>query len=165
MKRGNVENKRPLWNAETVAALALLAGVAGIFYFSRDYPSFPGQFSGSPAFWPRLVASVLGVMAVFILVGGLVKPMHTTRPSAANLVKLIVVVAVLYASRWSLEWIGFMPSAALLMLTCMLVLTRKEDLTVRAVLTIAGASLGVSYVLYFVLFHVARIPLPRGTLL
>lgn len=159
-----MENRRPLWNAETVAALVLLAGVAGIFYVSRDYPSFPGQFSGSPAFWPRLVASVLAVMAVFILVGGLVKPMQTTRPSAANLVKLVVVVAVLFGSRWSLEWIGFTPSAALLMLTCMLVLARKEDLTARAALTMAGVSLGVSYVLYVVLFHVARVPLPRGTL-
>lgn len=158
-----MEGKRGLLNAETICALALLAGVASIFYFSRDYPSFPGQFSGNPAFWPRSVAVVLALMAVFIFIGGVVKPMQAARPSILSLVKLGVVVAVVFGSRWSLEWLGFIPSAALLMFICMLVLTEKEQLTGKAALGMAVASLGISYFLYFVLIYLARTPLPRGT--
>lgn len=158
-----MERKRGLLNTETICAMALLAGVASIFYFSRDYPSFPGQFSGNPAFWPRSVAVVLALMAVFIFIGGLDKPLQVTRPNLLTLLKLGVVVAVVYGSRWSLEWLGFTPSAALLMFICMLVLTEKEQLTGKATLGMAVTSLGISYFLYFVLIYLARTPLPRGT--
>jgi len=155
---------RGLLNAEVVCALALFAVVAGVFYFSRDYPAYPGQFSGSPAFWPRLIALVLALTAVFIFVAGLFKPRTTAWADRASHMKLVVVVALFYGSRWSLEWLGFVPSASLLMFLCMLVLADKKNLTVKAALGMAGASLGVSYFLYFVLAHLARIPLPRGGL-
>jgi hypothetical protein len=154
---------RGLLNAEIICALALLITVAGIFYFSRDYPVMPGQFSGSPAFWPRLVAAVLAVMAVIMLIAGIVKPLKVTWPNRGNLAKLVVVVTVAYASRWTLEWLGFVPSTALLMLVCMLVLAEKQNLTFKSVLGMACVSLGISYFLYFVLAHLASIPLPRGT--
>ncbi len=152
-----------LFNTEVICALALLVTVAGIFYFSRDYPTMPGQFSGSPAFWPRAVALVLAVLAVIMFISGLVSPTKVTWPDRAGCVKLVAVVAVLYGSRWSLEWLGFVPSMTLLMLICMLVLTGKEQLSLKATLGMAGVALGVSYFLFFVLAYLARIPLPRGT--
>lgn len=154
---------RGLLNAEVICALALLIVAAGIFYFSRDYPTMPGQFSGSPAFWPRLVALVLAVLAVIMLIFGIVKPLKVTWPDRGNIAKLTIVVAAVYGSRWTLEWLGFIPSTTLLMFVCMLVLAGKEDCTFKSTVIMAGASLGISYFLYFVLAHLARIPLPRGT--
>lgn len=155
--------ERRLFNAEVICALALLITVAGIFYFSRDYPTMPGQFSGSPAFWPRTVALVLAALAVIMLIAGLVTPTKATWPDRASVAKLAVVVAVLYGSRWTLELLGFVPSTTLLMLICMLVLAGKEQFTFKGTVTMAGVSLGIGCFLFFVLAYLARIPLPRGT--
>jgi hypothetical protein len=102
-------------------------------------------------------------MAVIMLVAGIVKPLRVTWPNRGNLAKLAVAIAVVYGSRWTLEWFGFVPSTTLLMLVCMLVLAEKKTLTFKPVLGMACVSLGLSYFLYFVLAHLASIPLPRGT--
>jgi putative tricarboxylic transport membrane protein len=143
----------------------LLVALGGSVLFAiRGFPKIPGQPVG-PALFPGLIALGLCVCGALLMVHGLrQKPRQpwlvwdewvgSPRHTLALAVLLGSVVFYIVAA----EWLGFLPTAMLILLAMFLVLRVPVGLSVLVAVVAA-------LLIHFAFYKLLRVPLPWGLLM
>ena len=148
---------------DAVFGFLLLVLGAAVLAVVQGYPKIPGQAVG-PALFPGLIAVGLCIGGLLLIVRGW-KERHDgpwlawddwVRSPRHVLGFATVVGSVLFYILAS-EWLGFLPTAALILLALFLVLKVPPG---RAVLVAMVATL----VIHFAFYKLLRVPLPWGVL-
>lgn len=148
---------------DAVFGLVLLALGLAVLFGVQDFPKIPGQPVG-PALFPGLIAAGLCVAGVLLALRGLraqagqpwlawdnwVRSPRHIAALAVLLGSVVVYIAVV-------DLLGFLPTAALILLLLFVVLRVPVP---RAVLLAVVASL----VIHFAFYKLLRVPLPWGVL-
>ena len=148
---------------DAIFGLFLLALGSAVLFAVRGYPKIPGQPVG-PALFPGLIAGGLCLAGALLLLRGLRERskgpwvawgdwVHSPRHALALAVLLGSVVFYILAA----GWLGFLPTAMLILLSMFLVLGVPPG---RAVLVALVAAL----VVHFAFYRLLRVPLPWGLL-
>ncbi len=148
---------------DAIFGLVLLTLGAAVLFAIQGFPKIPGQPVG-PALFPGLIAVGLCVCGAALVLRGWRErangPMveweewvHSPRHVLALAVLLGSVVFYIVAS----QWLGFLPTAVLILMAMLLVLRVPPG---RAVLVAVIATL----VIHFAFYKLLRVPLPWGLL-
>jgi len=148
---------------DAIFGLLLLALGSAVLFAIRGYPKIPGQPVG-PALFPGLIAAGLCVAGAVLLVRGVRERtgrawlvwddwIHSPRHALALAVLLGSVLFYILAA----GWLGFLPTAVLILLAMFLVLRVPPG---RALLVAVVAALLV----HFAFYRLLRVPLPWGLL-
>jgi putative tricarboxylic transport membrane protein len=148
---------------DAIFGLVLLALGAAVLFAIQGYPKIPGQPVG-PALFPGMIATGLCITGLLLVGRGWRDRaghrwlawedwVHSPRHIAALVVLLGSVVFYIAAS----NWLGFLPTAALILIGLFLVLRVPVP---RAVLIAVVATL----VIHFAFYKLLRVPLPWGLL-
>jgi putative tricarboxylic transport membrane protein len=148
---------------DAIFGLVLLALGVAVLFGIQGFPKIPGQPVG-PALFPGMIASGLCIAGVLLVVRGLRTQrgqpwlawddwVRSPRHIAALAVLLGSVVFYIAAA----NRLGFLPAAALILLSLFLVLRVPPA---RAVLLAVIATL----VIHFAFYKLLRVPLPWGVL-
>lgn len=147
--------------------LICLAGL--IFIASRNYPVGSWGVVESPGFFPRILAVLLIVLAIWLATQEILARRAGNLPKHAEDTKLTahwyLLVAILVASPFMLTYLGFkLTSFILLISTIIIFKTRRERLQKVDFLTITLVSLGFTILMVIFFENILRLPLPRGLL-
>jgi putative tricarboxylic transport membrane protein len=148
---------------DAIFGLVLLALGGAVLFAIQGFPKIPGQPVG-PALFPGMIATGLCIAGALLAVRGVRQRadqpwviwddwVRSPRHIAALLVLLGSVVFYIAFS----TWLGFLPSAALILLALFLILRVAPG---RAVLLAVVAS----FVIHFAFYKLLRVPLPWGVL-
>lgn len=148
---------------DAIFGLVLLALGAAVLFAIQGFPKIPGQPVG-PALFPGMIATGLCIAGALLVLRGLRERarqpwlvwedwVRSPRHIAALLVLLGSVVFYIAAS----NWLGFLPTAALILMAMFSVLRVPPG---RAVLLAVVATL----VIHFAFYKLLRVPLPWGAL-
>lgn len=147
---------------DAVFGLLLLALGSAVLLAIQGFPKIPGQPVG-PALFPGLIATGLCVTGFMLVVRGLRQPrqawlvfedwVRSPRHGVALLVLLGSVVFYIVAA----NWLGFLPTALVILLAMFTVLKVPPG---RSVLIAVVATLLV----HFAFYKLLRVPLPWGLL-
>lgn len=148
---------------DAVFGVVLLLFAGAILLHTPGFPEMPGQRYG-PALAPNIIAIGMACAGVVLLIGGvgrlragerlvdggdLVSSLHHLTNGLAVLAGLIVYILVA-------DWLGFIPTAFLLMLLLMVKFRRGHVVSSAA---ISAATIGF---VYFVFTRLLLVPLPVG---
>ena len=148
---------------DAIFGLVLLALGAAVLVTVQSFPKMPGQHVG-PALFPGLIATGLCIAGAILVVRG-----WRTRSQEPWLVwddwvrspRHILALAVLLGSVIfyiaASNWLGFLPTAMLILVAMFLVLRVPPG---RAVLIAVIATLAI----HFAFYKLLRVPLPWGLL-
>ena len=148
---------------DAIFGVVLLALGATVLFAIQGFPKIPGQPVG-PALFPGLIATGLCIAGVLLLASGWRQ--RSQRPwltwddwvrSPRHIAALVVLLGSVVFYIAASDWLGFLPSAALILLALFLVLRVPPG---RAVLLAAIATL----VIHFAFYKLLRVPLPWGLL-
>jgi putative tricarboxylic transport membrane protein len=148
---------------DAIWGLVLLALGTAVLFGVQGYPKIPGQPVG-PALFPGLIAAALCLCGALLIVSGLrQKPrepwvtfedwVRSPRHAVALAVLLGSIVFYIVAA----NWLGFLPTAALILVAMLLVLRVPPR---RAIVIAVIATL----VIHFAFYKLLRVPLPWGLL-
>ena len=147
---------------DAVFGALLLARGSAVLFAIQGFPKSPGQPVG-PALFPGLIAIGLCICGALLLLRGLRQPrqawlamddwVRSPRHVAALLVLLGSIVFYIAAA----NWLGFLPTALLILVAMLTVLRVPPG---RAVLIAVIATL----VIHFAFYKLLRVPLPWGLL-
>ena len=148
---------------DAIFGLALLALGAAVLFGVQDFPKIPGQPVG-PALFPGLIAGGLCVAGLLLVVRGLrAQAGHPWLAwddwvrSPRHIAALVVLLGSVLFYIAAAELLGFLPTAALILLLLFVVLRVPVP---RAVLLAVVASLAI----HFAFYKLLRVPLPWGVL-
>lgn len=144
-------------HTDKVGAVLLVALSVGVFRVSRDFPS---GFGGTPgaAFFPRLIAASIGLLAVVLFVRSAVS--GERRPpevSVENAGRFAVPVALLVAYVALMSYLGFV----LVTVGFLILLMRYSG--VQAYRRSVPLAVGLGVVLHYVFGEFLHVPLPEGS--
>jgi putative tricarboxylic transport membrane protein len=148
---------------DAVFGLLLVALGVAVLFGVQGFPNIPGQPVG-PALFPGIIAAGLCIGGVLLVVRGLRTQagqpwlawddwVRSPRHVAALAVLLGSVIFYIVAA----DWLGFLPTAALILVALFWVLRVPPG---RAVLVAAIAAV----VIHFAFYKLLRVPLPWGLL-
>jgi putative tricarboxylic transport membrane protein len=148
---------------DAIFGLVLLALGAAVLFGIQGFPKIPGQPVG-PALFPGMIATGLCIAGALLVLRGVRERarqpwlvwddwVRSPRHVVALLVLLGGVVFYIAAS----TWLGFLPTAALILMALFSVLRVPPG---RAVLLAVVATL----VIHFAFYKLLRVPLPWGVL-
>lgn len=148
---------------DAVFGFLLLVLGAAVLAAVQGYPRIPGQPVG-PALFPGLLAAGLCIGGLLLIVRGW-KARHDGPwlewddwvRSPRHVLGFATVVAAILFYILASEWLGFLPTASLILLALFLVLKVPPG---RAVLIAVVATL----VIHFAFYKLLRVPLPWGVL-
>jgi putative tricarboxylic transport membrane protein len=149
-------------NDAIFGALLMLLGAA-VLVAIQGYPKIPGQPVG-PALFPGLIAAGLCVCGVLLLAKGLRQ--RAGQPwlswddwvrSPRHVLALVVLLGSILFYILASDALGFLPTAAIILLALLLVL-RVRPPTAVAVAIIA------TVLVHFAFYKLLRVPLPWGVL-
>ena len=148
---------------DAIPGLLLLALGSLVLFAIRGYPKIPGQPVG-PALFPGLIATGLCVAGVLLVIHGLRH--RASQPwlvwddwvrSPRHVLALLVLLASIVFYIVAAQWLGFLPTAMLILLAMFSVLRVPPG---RALLLAVVATL----VIHFAFYKLLRVPLPWGVL-
>lgn len=148
---------------DAVFGLVLLALGLAVLFGVQDFPKIPGQPVG-PALFPGLIAAGLCVAGVLLALRGL--RAQAGQPwlawdnwvrSPRHIASLAVLLGSVVFYIAAADLLGFLPTAALILLALFVVLRVPVP---RAVLFAVVASLAI----HFAFYKLLRVPLPWGVL-
>lgn len=141
--------------------LILFAFVAGLA--TRDFPTIPGQAYGA-ALFPRLLCAGFAVCGLVLIRGGLRQragqpwvELDDWARSMAGPVTLALLIGGLVFYILASDWLGFIPTAFLMIVTLMI---RLRGRWVSSIILSAAVTLAVHQIFYGLLL----VPLPWGIL-
>jgi putative tricarboxylic transport membrane protein len=149
-------------NDAILGALLAVLGAA-VLIAIQGYPKIPGQPVG-PALFPGLIAAGLCIGGAILVVRGWMN--RDQEPwfvwddwvrSPRHVLGLAVLLGTIVFYILASEWLGFLPTAALILVALFLVLDVPPG---RAVLIAVIATL----VVHFAFYKLLRVPLPWGLL-
>lgn len=142
-------------HADEIAAVALLALSAGVFWVSRDYPTGPTITPGS-AFFPRLIAAGIALLAVTLLIQGFLDGSSTHSLSSDDAVRVLAPMVVLVAYVAVMSVLGFLATTV----AFLVVLMAYSGVTrLRLLIPVA---VGIAVALQYVFVAFLHVPLPEG---
>ena len=149
---------------DAIFGLVLLALGAAVLFVVQSYPKIPGQSVG-PALFPGLIAVGLCVTGAMLLLRGararaqggqwLVWDDWVRSPRHALALAVLLGSIVFYIA--ASNWLGFLPTAALILVALFLVLRVPPG---RSVLFAVIAT----FAIHFAFYKLLRVPLPWGLL-
>ena len=148
---------------DAIFGLVLLALGAAVLLGVRDFPKIPGQPVG-PALFPGLIATGLCICGALLAWRGWRE--RATEPwlvwedwvrSPRHVLALVVLLGSIVFYIAAAPWLGFLPTAVLILLALFLVLRVPPG---RSVLVAVVAAL----VIHFAFYKLLRVPLPWGLL-
>ena len=142
--------------ADLVIGLGLLVFAA--VYFQQSFAITRGFASDrlGPAFFPRLLAAALAVLAITLIVRAVAGRSDPTRPPAVRLRVLLAVLGLLVAYALLLPWAGFLLATPVLLGAVIWLLGD------RSWLSLAGTAVGTTAVLYLAFGRALHVLLPMG---
>lgn len=144
-------------HADEVAAILLLGLSAGVFVASRDFPSGFGESPGA-AFFPRLIASLIGLLAGVLFVRSVVADETRTHDvSKTDLQRFVVPVAFLVG------YVALMPVLGFVLDTVIFLVVLMRYSGVEIYRTSVSLAIGVGLALHYVFGEFLHIPLPEGS--
>lgn len=144
-------------HTDKVAAILLAGLSAGVFVASRNFPSGFGESPGA-AFFPRLIASVIGLLAGVLFVRGVATDetrLHDV--STTDLRRFAIPVALLVGYVASMPVLGFVLGTVVFLVALMRysgVETYRSSVSLAVVLGLA---------LHYVFGEFLHVPLPEGS--
>lgn len=144
--------------ADLTIGLGLLAFT--VFYAQQSFLIRRGFASDrlGPAFFPRLLALALGVLAVILVVRALAGRSDPSRPPAIRAGAFAGVLVLLVAYGLLMPRVGFVPATPVLLGAVIWILG------LRAWTALIGTALGVTAVLYVLFGRALHVLLPMGPL-
>jgi putative tricarboxylic transport membrane protein len=149
---------------DAVIGVALVLFALAIIWYTRTFPEMPGQDYG-PALFPVLIGVGFMVTGAILIVSGLAR--FRTEPLVAGgdwlrspphvLSFLAVVLGLLFYILVS-DWLGFIPTAALLLFGLLVLLRRGRPLSSLAIALIT------TFVVNYAFTQFLLVPLPLGLL-
>jgi putative tricarboxylic transport membrane protein len=148
---------------DAIFGLVLLALGAMVLFAIQSFPKIPGQPVG-PALFPGMIAAGLCVAGALLVLRGVRD--RARQPwlawdnwvrSPRHIVALIVLLGCVVFYIIASDWLGFLPTAALILVALFSVLRVPPG---RAALLAIVATL----VIHFAFYKLLRVPLPWGVL-
>jgi putative tricarboxylic transport membrane protein len=148
---------------DAIFGLVLLVLGAAVLFSIQGYPKIPGQPVG-PALFPGIIATGLCVAGALLVLRGLREraqqpwlAMGDWVRSPRHVLALMVLIGSIVFYIAASTWLGFLPTAALILMAMFSVLRVPPG---RAALMAAAATL----VVHFAFYKLLRVPLPWGVL-
>jgi hypothetical protein len=146
------------------AAILFLLLAAYIFMTADTFPVIGWKMGGSPAFYPRILAVLMVVLAVAMFWKSRSNPTVAVFPMRRKVVYMLsCLAACLLMPLVLLPLLGFRISAFIFMFLVMIG-SRKRVSGASEVLRLAGASILVSGIIYGAFTYLARVRLPLGSI-
>jgi len=148
---------------DAVLGLLMIVLGAAVLVAVQGYPKIPGQPVG-PALFPGLIAAGLCVAGALLVAQGWRR--RAAQPwlawddwvrSPRHVLALAVLLGAIVFYIVAAEWLGFLPTAAIILLALLLVLR------VRPVTAIVVA-LAATLLVHFAFYKLLKVPLPWGLL-
>jgi putative tricarboxylic transport membrane protein len=148
---------------DAIFGLVLLALGVAVLLGVQGFPKIPGQPVG-PALFPGLIAVGLCISGVLLVVRGV--RTRAAQPwlawedwvrSPRHIAALVVLLGSVVFYIAAVNWLGFLPAAALILLALFWVL-RVPTLSAVVIAVIAA------FVIHFAFYKLLRVPLPWGLL-
>lgn len=147
--------KAEIRHTDTVGSILWLALAVGVFLVSEDLPV--GRGETGPAFYPRVIAVLIGGFALLQLGRSIYESestAHTIRSDRVTTVGAVAVLVAVYVL--SLPWLGFVIATTAFLVVCMVFSGA------RSFLRISTSAIGVSLLLYYLFVVLLRVPLPES---
>ena len=147
---------------DAIFGLLLLALGSAVLFAIQGFPKIPGQPVG-PALFPGLIATGLCVCGLLLVVRGLREPRRIWLAfddwvdSPRHVLALVVLLGSIVFYILAANWLGFLPTALIILLAMFTVLRVPAG---RSVLLAVVATL----VVHFAFYKLLRVPLPWGLL-
>jgi putative tricarboxylic transport membrane protein len=147
---------------DAVFGLLLLALGSAVLFAVQGFPKIPGQPVG-PALFPGLIAAGLCVCGFLLVLRGLRQPRQAWLAvddwvrSPRHVVALLVLLGSVVFYMVAANWLGFLPTALLILLALFAVLRVPPG---RGVVIAVIATLAI----HFAFYKLLRVPLPWGVL-
>lgn len=155
-----------LWRStELLVSGFLIAVASAIFAVTQDYPNIDFGMGGSPSLYPRVLASLLLVLAALMLMQGLRKPTAIELTGSADLVRPLTALVVIFAAIAVTHYLGFRITAMLTAFFIMALLFDWREANLSAVGLMLTVAVVVGLLLPFVFEDLAGRRLPGGILL
>jgi hypothetical protein len=142
--------------ADAYAALLFLALAVAIYVASGGLPD-PGGSGPGPAFFPRVIAACIAVLAVVQLGQSVLHSDATVHEVTSTVAKRVVVPAVLLVA-----YVATLPTLGFVVGTVVFMAVLQWYSGVESARVIAAFSLGITVVLQYVFGSLLHIPLPEG---
>jgi hypothetical protein len=143
-------------HTDKVAAVLLVALAAEVFVASRDFPSGFGESPGA-AFFPRLIASVLALLAGVLFVRSFASETTSYDVSTTDVRRFFVPVAFLVA------YVALMPVVGFVLDSMLFLVALMRYSGVERYATSVPLAVGLGLVLHYVFGEFLHIPLPEGS--
>lgn len=145
-------------HTDKVAAVLLVGLAVGVFVASRDFPSGFGDSPGA-AFFPRLIASVVALLAGVLFVRSVASSdIRTYDVSATDARRFAVPVSFLVA------YVALMPILGFVLDTVAFLVALTRYSGVRSLRRSVALAVGLGIALHYVFGEFLHIPLPEGSL-
>ena len=158
---------------------ASVIGIGALWFFVHvsGYPVRQGQPPAvSAGYYPRILATILGVLAIIQFATALAKEIRLRKASADVAPQLMarpwkdrgtvalfsITLAALLVYPYLMQMIGFSITGFLFVGTLVIALSNKELRRGKYLLVILLATLGIAVFTYLVFRHFLEIPFPRG---
>lgn len=142
-------------HTDKIASVLLLLLTGVVFFLTADFPS--GYGATSPAFFPRLIVSLIAVFAIVQLIDSFradeVRSYEIT-PSVAVTVGIAAGLVVAYV--FLMVYLGFLLGTAVFLVASM------QFSGVDRIWKSVTVSVGVSLALYYIFYRFLRVPLPEN---
>jgi putative tricarboxylic transport membrane protein len=139
---------------EQLSGCMLFALAAWVLWLNRSYPLGTLQEPG-PGYTPLIIAVFLGITGLLIaLRGGSSQPLGAIEWPEGRRAALIL--AACAAATYALEPLGYRLTIAALLVFFLGIMERRKPLSVAAV------AFGFSFLSFYVIGTLLRVPLPRG---
>ena len=149
---------------DAVIGVALVLFALAMIWYTRTFPEMPGQDYG-PALFPVLIGIGFMVTGAILIVSGLAR--LRTEPlfgggdwlrSPAHVLSFLAVVLGLLFYILGSDWLGFIPTAALLLFGLLVILRRGRLLSSLVI------ALVTTFVVNYAFTQFLLVPLPLGLL-
>lgn len=145
-------------HSDKIAGLAFIALAAGIYVVSADFPTVPGMPEPGPAFFPRVIAGLIGVLGVVLIVESVRNgEAHSHRIDRRGVVRIGGATLLLVGYVAVMPYLGFVVDTALFLVVFM------WFSGVRSPVATLVVAVGVPVVLHYVFVSFLHVPLPEGS--
>jgi hypothetical protein len=144
-------------HTDKVAAVLLVGLAVGVFLASRDFPSGFGDSPGA-AFFPRLIASVLALLAGVLFVRSAASSdARSYDVSATDAGRFAIPVGLLVA------YVALMPIVGFVLDTVAFLVVTMRYSGVESYLRSGTLAVGLGLALYYVFGEFLHVPFPEGS--
>jgi|GEM_PF-5857185 len=144
--------------ADLLLVIVLAVCIGLVFLDAKSYPVVPWTSGGPPDFYPKLLATLLGLFAVGILFE---KTVQELKPSRAALIRVVIILILLIATFNLIGVLGFRLTAVGLSLGSALTLYNWKDVQPRSLIVLVIASIAIPLLLAYGFEDFAGRRLPR----